>query len=121
MIKKTILKKESLLDYNMLNTAITPKLAPSGTTLLSKPGLDYTQKVAKHLVHATKIELTHSKARQRKEELFQDQIIKGILKAADELEIEVDEAQVYNCLGIIEHLRRKKSVVLLGPLFTGKT
>lgn len=43
------------------------------------------------------------------------------MKAADELELEVDEAQVYNCLGIIEHLRRKKSIILLGPLFTGKT
>jgi hypothetical protein len=43
------------------------------------------------------------------------------LQAAEELEIQIDTAQIYNCLGIVELLRRKKSIVLLGPLFTGKT
>ena len=43
------------------------------------------------------------------------------MQAAEELEIQIDKAQIYNCLSVVELLRKKKSIFLLGPLFTGKT
>jgi len=113
---------ESLKEYLSINNSITPKLVANGTTV-NGANLISTGLTAKwdKIRHATTIKLVHSSAREAREEEFQKEIYWGIIKAAEELEIEIDESQIYNCLGIVEYLRRKKSVVLLGPLFTGKT
>ena len=44
-----------------------------------------------------------------------------IYKVAEELKIEINEQQIYNCIGIIETMRRNKGIVVTGPQCTGKT
>lgn len=42
-------------------------------------------------------------------------------KVAAELHYELTVDQVYNCVGIVESMKRQKGVAIVGPICSGKT
>ena len=73
------------------------------------------------LKHASTVELIHNVQRERRETEFREQMHSMILNVADDLKIDINSQQIYNCLGIVETMRRNKGIVISGPQCSGKT
>ena len=106
-------RRENVRRYLASDANLAPKPAlvryhaPGGRPVLIK--------------HASVVGLTHSAAREEAELEFRQALYNGVLEVAEELNITVDEHQVYNCLGLVELMRRNKGVAIVGPACSGKT
>ena len=65
--------------------------------------------------------MIHNTEREAKETRFRETLEQEIYKVAEELKIEINLQQIYNCIGIIEQMRRNKGIVVTGPQCSGKT
>ena len=95
-------RKNSIINYKFSATNLTPFLS-------KKPRGKDTPK------HASTVELIHNVERERRETEFREQMQNMIMKVADELKIEINMQQIYNCQGIVETMRRNKGIVISGP------
>ena len=71
--------------------------------------------------HASVVALTHNTSREESEMEFRQAFYNGVVEVAEELNITIDEQQVYNCLGLVELMRRNKGIAVVGPACSGKT
>lgn len=71
--------------------------------------------------HSTSVDLTHSMVRQKKEDLFGTELHKAFEKVSDDLDLKLDPCQLYNCISLVEMMRRTKGIVICGPMCSGKT
>ena len=45
----------------------------------------------------------------------------SVIRVAEDLNVKLDDTNFYNCIGIVEHMRRNKGVIISGSLCSGKT
>jgi hypothetical protein len=91
------LKKECFLDYEATPATITPTLkrnfkADASLNVNAGNTTEAVDRKGAQLKHSTTFKLNHDREREGKEQKFQSTLYKGILQAAEELEIQVDTA-----------------------------
>ena len=76
----------------------------------------------KKFVHAvTTPELNFATSRNADEAEFMTRIEGAFAKVVEARKLQVSQRQLYHCLGVMEHLRRRKAVAIVGPVCSGKT
>ena len=101
-------RRSSIINYKPSDSNLTPFLRKK-------------RKLTGMVKHASTVELIHNTERERKENEFRHALADQIMKVADELKIDINMQQIYNCQGIIEAMRRNKGIVISGPRCSGKT
>ena len=75
----------------------------------------------KKLRHSSTVDLTHSMKRQRKEDIFSQDLLAAFSKISSDLDLKLDTSQLYNCISLVEMMRTTKGIVICGPTCSGKT
>jgi hypothetical protein len=70
---------------------------------------------------ASTAELNFAAGRGADEAEFLTRIEGAFAKVVEARKLQVSERQLHHCLGVLEHLRRRKAVALVGPVCSGKT
>jgi ABC-type polysaccharide/polyol phosphate transport system ATPase subunit len=65
--------------------------------------------------------LEFAQRREKDEEEFNNVINEAIEKVITAMRLKESEEQMYHCLGVIEYMRRKKAIALVGSVCSGKT
>ena len=99
-------RRDSLIAYKSSATNVTPQLRKGPK---------------RKLKHASTVDLHYNVERERREAEFREALTDMILKVSDELKIDINMQQIYNCQGIAETMRRNKGIVVSGPQCSGKT
>ena len=84
-----------------------------------QPGAIKALKGLKH--SASTSELSYASSRGADEAEFLARIEGAFAKVLEARKLSVSERQLYHCLGVLEHLRRRKAIALVGPVCSGKT
>ena len=99
-------RRDSLIAYKSSATNVTPQLRKGPR---------------RKLKHASTVDLHYNVERERREAEFREALTDMILNVADELKVDINMQQIYNCQGIAETMRRNKGIVVSGPQCSGKT
>ena len=106
-------RRDILAGYDMKKSSLT---LAGGASLRKSEKKPYSR-----VRHSSFITLQHNKLRIKREERFQTKFTAGVKDVAAELDIDLNDDQLYNCIGIVEVMKRYKGVVILGPVCSGKT
>ena len=122
MKKKGSFDEESDLSERPSSHETQYKLPVTDSSNLLRKGTISSQDVQQRFSASAGLgSLEHNIERQLLEKKFLDLITQKIREALTDLKLEKVNAQVRNCINVIEYLRRVKGVAMVGPVCTGKT
>jgi ATPase subunit of ABC transporter with duplicated ATPase domains len=106
---------------NALAAKKRPSQAGAGGPLVRKKSISNDDVISRYSSNVGVSELTHSSHKVTENRLFIESVTKILKEIIERLHLQKSNAQLRNCVNVLDLFRRSKAIVFVGPVCSGKT